>query len=146
MVNILKHRKINKNPFVKYLKNFNENEGFIKALEGTSGRIEHFLGNGRSIRIEEDSLFLINYEYYSLGCFKIPIEELKYTSGNFYFITNANDSDLKTDVGIFFSSKKELYEVINEIDSIENESKLKELLLIFQEIGFRRNSIRKYSG
>ena len=89
MVNILKHRKINKNPFVKFLKDFYENEaGSIKELSQTEGRLEHFLGNGRSIIIENGFLSLVNYEYYSLGCFTLPIEELTYSSGNIYFNVN----------------------------------------------------------
>lgn len=71
MVNILKYRQINKNPFVKYLKEFYENDlSSIKELIATEGKVEHFLGNGRSIIIENGFFYLVNYEYYSLGCLK----------------------------------------------------------------------------
>lgn len=146
MVNILKHRKINKNPFVKYLKEFYENDlSSIKELSATEGRLEHFLGNGRSIIIENGFFYLVNYEYYSLGCFKIPIEELTYSSGDIYFIVNTEDNkDLKGSFTIFYSSKKELYKLIAEFDSITNEHKFKELLLLMQQAGL--NNLRKTSG
>ena len=55
MANILKNRKINKNPFVKYLKEFfkTENTSTLKELSGMEGIIEHYLGNSK-IRIDVD--------------------------------------------------------------------------------------------
>ena len=151
MVNILKHRKINKNPFVKYLKNFNKNDLETKTEpSATEGKLEYCLGNGRSISCldnertviaDEGSLYLINKEYYPLGCFKIPIEELDYTSGNIYFITNTTDSSFKQDFQIFFSSKKELYKLIAEFDSIRNGTTFKELLLVMQEVGLFKQKV-----
>ena len=71
MVNILKHRKINKNPFVKFLKDFNKkdleteetlliDEGNRKGCLNLNGQSIITLGNGRAVYIKEDSLFLIN--------------------------------------------------------------------------------------
>lgn len=142
MVNILKHRKINKNPFVKFLKKFYENDSkAILELKEIEGTLEHWLGNGRTVIIENGFLYLVNYEYYSLGCFKIPIEELTYTSGNIYFTVNPEDPTLEHDFSIIFSSKKEAYEGISELDSIENEHKFKELLLIMQEVGLYKQKL-----
>ncbi|MBR3348303.1 MAG: hypothetical protein IKG36_02710 [Mycoplasmataceae bacterium] len=142
MVNILKHRKINKNPFVKFLKDFYENEaGSIKELSQTEGRLEHFLGNGRSIIIENGFLSLVNYEYYSLGCFTLPIEELTYSSGNIYFNVNPEDPTLKHDFQIFYSSKEEVYKLVAEFDSINNEHKFKEFLLLMQEVGLFKQKL-----
>ena len=142
MVNVFKHRKINKNPFVKFLKKFYENDSkAILELKETEGRLEHFIGNGRSIIIENGFLYLVNYEYYSLGCFKLPIEELTYTSGNIYFNVNPEDPLLEHDFKIFFSSKKEVYKLISEFDSINNEHKFKELLLVMQEVGLFKQEL-----
>ena len=153
MVNILKHRKINKNPFVKYLKNFNKKdletektllteEGNVKGCLNLNGRSVITLGNGRAIFIDENSLYLINKKYYPFGCFKIPIEELDYSSGNIYFITNTVDSSFKYDFQIFFSSKKELYELIAEFDSIGTGNKVKEIILAMHEAGLFKAKIK----
>ena len=153
MVNILKHRKINKNPFVKFLKDFNkkdlETEETLLIEEenrtgclNLNGKSIITLGNGRAVYINEDSLFLINKVYYPFGCFKIPIEELDYTSGDIYFITNTVDSSFKYDFQIFFSSKKELYELIAEFDSIGKGNKFKELILAMYEAGLFKAKIK----
>lgn len=152
MVNILKHREINKNPFVKFLKDFNKKdleteetllieEKNRKGVLNLNGRSIITLGNGRAIFIEEDSLFLINKEYYPVGCFKIPIEELDYTSGNIYFIANTVDSSFKYDFQLFFSSKKELYEIIAEFDSIHKGNIFKEMILTMHEAGLFKEKI-----
>ena len=146
MVNILKHRKINKNPFVEFLKDFNKkdleteetlliDEENRKGFLNFNGRSVITLGNGRAIFIDENSLYLINKKYYPFGCFKIPIEELDYTSGNIYFITNTVDSSFKYDFQIFFSSKKKLYEIIAEFDSIQKGKDFKEMILTMHEAG-----------
>ena len=153
MVNILKHRKINKNPFVKFLKDFNKKDleteetllidgGNRKGCLNLNGQGIITLGNGRAVYIKEDSLFLINKVYYPFGCFKIPIEELDYTSGNIYFITNTVDSSFNYDFQIFFSSKKELYELIAEFDSIGKGNKVKEIILAMHEAGLFKAKIK----
>lgn len=143
MVNVLKHRKISKNPFVKFLKDFlNYDEETIKDIRIASeseGFLSLDLDEERTVVINDSSIYLINSNYSSLGCIEIPIDELRYDQGNLHFIIDSTDSDLKFNMNIFFDSKKVLYEVINEFDSIRNESEFKELLLIFQDIGIRRN-------
>ena len=146
MVNIFKHGSINKNPFVKHLKEFSDYpKDMIEEIKKVSdhGVLERKLDKERKIVINEGSIFLVNSKFSSLGVFKVPIEDFNYNSGNAFFIIDSdNDSDLKYNIGIFFSSKKELYEVINEFDSLENESELKKVLLVFHEIGIRNNRIR----
>ena len=153
MVNVFKHRKINKNPFVKFLKDFNKKdletekpllieEGNVKGCLNLNGRSIITLDNERAVFIKKDSLFLINKVYYPFGCFKIPIEELDYTSGNIYFITNTVDSSFKYDFQLFFSSKKELYELIAEFDSIRKGNKVKEIILAMHEAGLFKAKIK----
>ena len=79
-----------------------------KGFFNLNAKSVFILDNGRAVYIDEDSLFLINKVYYPFGCFKIPIEELDYTSGNIYFITNTVDSSYNYDFRIFFSSKKRI--------------------------------------
>ena len=140
MVNVLKHRKINNNPFVKFLKDFYEHDlSSIKELARTEGTVERFLGNGRSIIIENGFFYLVNYEYYSIGCFMIPIEELTYSSGNIYVMRNTENNELEGSFSIFYSSKEELYELIAEMDSLNDVDKLKELLSIMQYVALKRS-------
>ena len=138
MVNILKHGKFNKNPFVKHLKEFSEYpEEMIEEIKRVSdhGMLERNLDKERKFIISQGSIFLVNSKFSSIGFFKIPIEDFNYNSWNAYFIVDPDESDLEYDIGIFFSSKKELYEVINSFDSLKDEHDLKRLMLLFHGLG-----------
>lgn len=143
MVSILKHGNFNKNPFVKHLKEFSEYpEEIIKDIIRVSskGSLESSLDKERRIVISQGSIFLVNSKFSSIGYFEVPVEDFTFSSGNAYFIIDSDDSDLKYNIGIFFSSKEELYKVLNEFDSLKDESELKRLLSVFQEIGIRRKA------
>lgn len=136
MIGIFKNRNINKNPFVKFLKEFFkiENNPTLKDLSGMEGIVEHYLGNGRTIVFNNGSLMLVNEEYSSLGYFEVPIEDLTYNSGNIYFIIQAEDIDVNF-IKIFFTSIKQVYEIITEFDSFKSESELKGLFVKMEGLG-----------
>lgn len=139
MVNIFKHRKINKNHFVKYLKAFSnpEDKSTLRDYTNLKDYMEGLeedvysqqLTEGKGVYLYNNQLYLVNLEYYSLGCIIIPTETLKYDSGYFYFKSNPLESDVEINVGLSYTSKNELYEFINYIDTFGNKEQIKELFL-----------------
>ena len=142
MVNILKNRKINKNPFVKYLKEFfkTENTSTLKELSGMEGIIEHYLGNGRTVIFNNGSLMLVNDNYSSLGYFEVPIEDLTYNSGNIYFIIQAENIEVKF-IKMFFTSIPQVYNIINKFDSVKEESELRSLFVNMDNLGLLKTEM-----
>lgn len=143
MVNILKHMKKDKNPFIKFLKEFTDYDeetlGIVKDVSESEGYLSTDLEEGKSIVINDSSILLINPNYSSVGCFKIPIDELFNESGNISFITNSDEENEGYDIVIFFSSKEELYKLINGWDSLNSEHKMKELLFLMENFGIMNN-------
>lgn len=137
MVNILKHKKFNKNPFVKHLKEFSkyskEEIEDIKRVSSKGSLIAN-LDEERKVVINQSSIYLVNSKFSSFGVFEIPIEDFNYNSGNFYIILDHEEQD----IAIFFSSKKELYQLVNGFDSLK-ESEMKTVLSVFKELGIKRN-------
>lgn len=139
MVNIFKHRKINKNPFVKYLKAFSNPEDkstlrdytnlkdYMKGLE--EDVYSQQLTEGKGVYLYNNQLYLVNLEYYSFGCIIIPTETLKYDSGYFYFKSNPLESDVEINVGLSYGSKEELYKFVDYIDTFGSKEQIKELFL-----------------
>ena len=142
MVNILKNRKINKNPFVKYLKEFfkTENTSTLKELSGMEGIIEHYLGNGRTVIFNNGSLMLVNDNYSSLGYFEVPIEDLTYNSGNIYFIIQAENIEVKF-IKMFFTSIPQVYNIINKFDSVKEESELRSIFVNMDNLGLLKTEM-----
>ena len=142
MANILKNRKINKNPFVKYLKEFfkTENTSTLKELSGMEGIIEHYLGNGRTVVFNNGSLMLVNDNYSSLGYFEVPIEDLTYNSGNIYFIIQAENIEVKF-IKMFFTSIPQVYNIINKFDSVKEESELRSLFVNMDNLGLLKTEM-----
>ena len=142
MVNILKNRKINKNPFVKYLKEFfkTENTSTLKELSGMEGIIEHYLGNGRTVIFNNGSLMLVNDNYSSLGYFEVPIEDLTYNSGNIYFIIQAENIEVKF-IKMFFTSIPQVYNIINKFDSVKEESELRSIFVNMDNLGLLKTEL-----
>lgn len=137
MVNIFKHGSFNKNPFVKHLKEFSDYpEDMIEEIKRVSdhGSLMRILDKERKIVIQEGSIFLVNSKFSSVRFFEVPIEDFNYNSGNFYIILDHEEQD----IAIFFSSKKELYQMVNEFDSLK-ESEMKTVLSVFKELGIKRN-------
>ena len=136
MINLFKNRSINKNPFVKFLKDFfnTDNSSTLKELSGMEGIVEHYLGNGRTVVFNNGSLMLVNENYSSLGYFEVPIEDFTTNSGNIYFIIGAEEVDVNF-IRISFSSVKQVYKIINEFDSFETESELKSLFVKMEGLG-----------
>lgn len=146
MVNIFKHGSFNKNPFVKHLKEFSDYpEDMIEEIKRVSdhGSLMRILDKERKIVIEEGSIFLVNSKFSSVGFFEVPIEDFNYNSGNVIFRTEDKDSSLEYDIGILFTSKKELYKIIEGFDSLEDENDLHDLLLKFYELGIKENRLIK---
>lgn len=153
MVNILKHMKINKNPFVKYLKSFSDPEDkstlsdytnlkdYMKGLEDDV--YSQQLTEGKGVYLYNNQLYLVNLEYYSLGCIIIPIENLDYDSGYFYFKSNPLESDVEIDVGLSYSSKKELYKFIDYIDTFGTKEDIKKLFLAVESSENKFNTTKE---
>ena len=143
MVNILKHMKKDKNPFIKFLKEFTDYDeetlGIVKDVSESEGYLSTDLEEGKSIVINDSSILLMNPNYSSVGYFKIPIDELFNESGNISFITNSDEENEGYDIVIFFSSKEELYKLINGWDSLNSEHKMKELLFLMENFGIMNN-------
>ena len=143
MVNILKHMKKDKNPFIKFLKEFTDYDeetlGIVKDVSESEGYLSTDLEEGKSIVINDSSILLMNPNYSSVGYFKIPIDELFNESGNISFITNSDEENEGYDIVIFFSSKEELYKLINGWDSLNSEHKMKELLFLMENLGIMNN-------
>lgn len=139
MVNIFKHRKINKNPFVKYLKAFSNPEDkstlrdYTNLKDYMKGLEEYVysqqLTEGKGVYLYNNQLYLVNLEYYSFGCIIIPTETLKYDSGYFYFKSNPLESDVEINVGLSYGSKEELYKFVDYIDTFGSKEQIKELFL-----------------
>lgn len=136
MVNPLKHMKINRNPFVKFLKKFTKEDlaTFI-AMKDFKGTFCTDLEDGRRIIIQKDGLYLVNKEYEDTGVFRISLDDLSHNDGTLYFRPDDNEKDLEYGMAIYYTSKNELYSLINEIDSINDGAKVKELFIKFEKVG-----------
>ena len=147
MVNPIKHMKINRNPFVKYLKEFEkEHLPIFKEVIPTDfkGHFRKDLEDGRYVIIEHNSLFLVNPIYSSTGVFRIDFEDLPYNDGTLYFRPDENEKDLHYDLAMSYTSKNMLYELINEIDSINDRTKVKELFMTFEKVPVMLGRARPY--
>ena len=144
MVNPFKYRsnpiKVNSNPFVKFIKEFTKTD--LKEIKAIAERPD-FKGilktdveeDGRFILIQDKSLYLINPNYKETGALRITLDDLSYNDyGILYFSLNENEEDLEYDIEISYNSKKELYAIIYEIDSINDNTKVKELFITFEKV------------
>lgn len=136
MVNPLKYRKINRNPFVKYLKEFTKEDlaTFI-AMKDFKGHFSKDLEDGRRVIIQKDGLYLVNKKYEDTGVFRIALDDLSYNDGTLYFRPDDNEEDLEYGIAMSYASKNELYSLINEIDSMNDGAKVKELFIAFEKFG-----------